>query len=66
MAATAIPAVEHAPEATQPLSFDLSELIKMFDFTGIVLAVTGAPEFWAARARVRKPLVKSWPNRDME
>jgi NAD(P)-dependent dehydrogenase (short-subunit alcohol dehydrogenase family) len=41
MAATAIPGLEHAPEETQHLSFDLSELIRMYDFTGMVVAVTG-------------------------
>lgn len=30
-----------APESTQHVSFDLAELIKMYDFTGLVVAVTG-------------------------
>jgi NAD(P)-dependent dehydrogenase (short-subunit alcohol dehydrogenase family) len=33
--------VEHAPEITLHVTFDLTELIKMYDFTGMVVAVTG-------------------------
>jgi NAD(P)-dependent dehydrogenase (short-subunit alcohol dehydrogenase family) len=39
MAATL--AVEHTLETTHYVSFDLSELTKMYDFTGLVVAVTG-------------------------
>ena len=34
-------AVDHAPESTHEVSFDLAELTKMYDFTGLVVAVTG-------------------------
>jgi len=34
-------AVDHALETTQHVSFDLAELTKMYDFTGVVVAVTG-------------------------
>src|ERR1017187_1542994 len=34
-------AVEHAPDTTQDVSFDLAELTRMYDFTGLVVAVTG-------------------------
>ena len=34
-------AVDHALETTQQVSFDLAELTKMYDFTGVVVAVTG-------------------------
>jgi NAD(P)-dependent dehydrogenase (short-subunit alcohol dehydrogenase family) len=34
-------AVDHAPETTDEISFDLAELTKMYDFTGVVVAVTG-------------------------
>jgi NAD(P)-dependent dehydrogenase (short-subunit alcohol dehydrogenase family) len=39
MAATL--ALEHAPETAQHVSFDLAELTRMYDFTGMVVAVTG-------------------------
>ena len=41
MAATAAHPTEHAPESSQHISFDLSELIRMYDFTGMVVVVTG-------------------------
>ncbi len=34
-------AVDHALESTHDVSFDLAELTKMYDFTGLVVAVTG-------------------------
>jgi NAD(P)-dependent dehydrogenase (short-subunit alcohol dehydrogenase family) len=34
-------ALDHALETTHEASFDLSELTKMYDFTGVVVAVTG-------------------------
>ena len=34
-------AVEHASETTHEVSFDLAELTRMYDFTGLVVAVTG-------------------------
>jgi len=34
-------AVDHASETTHHVSFDLAELTKMYDFTGLVVAVTG-------------------------
>jgi NAD(P)-dependent dehydrogenase (short-subunit alcohol dehydrogenase family) len=39
MAATI--AVDHAQETSHGVSFDLAELTKMYDFTGLVVAVTG-------------------------
>jgi NAD(P)-dependent dehydrogenase (short-subunit alcohol dehydrogenase family) len=34
-------AVDHTSETTHDVSFDLAELTKMYDFTGLVVAVTG-------------------------
>jgi NADPH-dependent 2,4-dienoyl-CoA reductase/sulfur reductase-like enzyme len=41
MTAAATPALEHELETSHHVSFDLSELIRMYDFTGMVVAVTG-------------------------
>jgi NAD(P)-dependent dehydrogenase (short-subunit alcohol dehydrogenase family) len=41
MAGTANPAAGGAPDSTKHASFDLAELTKMYDFTGLVVAVTG-------------------------
>jgi NAD(P)-dependent dehydrogenase (short-subunit alcohol dehydrogenase family) len=41
MAGTAILALEHEPETAERVSFDLAELTRMYDFTGMVVAVTG-------------------------
>ncbi len=41
MAGIANPAAGGAPDSTQHASFDLAELTKMYDFTGLAVAVTG-------------------------
>ena len=41
MAGIANPAAGGAPDSTQHASFDLAELTKMYDFTGLEVAVTG-------------------------
>jgi len=41
MTAAATHTLEQAPETSNHVSFDLSELIRMYDFTGMVVVVTG-------------------------